>query len=169
MRIALFGVGLFSSALFVHWLLWRFRIPKRQTPALLMILLGVLPIGLAAAALSPGLRDCAPANGWEYLQVLVFHVALSLAYIVTYSALEEHSPSLTLVKHVAEAGARGRSRAELCAHLASAMIVPRRLEAMVRDDLIAEAGGAYHLTPKGRFWGRVFACWRRLLRIDKGG
>jgi hypothetical protein len=169
MKVAVFAAGLFLLAFVLHWSLWRLRVPRRQTAALLLIFLGVLPVGLAVGILAPGLRGVAPAGGWEVLHVAVFHVAVSLAYVVTYSALEEHSPSLTLVKYVAAAGARGCCRADLHARIDNSIIVHSRLRAMVRDRMAEEAGGVYRLTPKGRLWLSLFGFWRRLARLHTGG
>jgi hypothetical protein len=169
MRVATFGVVLFLGAFAIHWGLWRFRVPRRQTLALLLIFLGSLPAGLIVASVLPCCQEWRPVHHWETIQVAVFHIALALAFIVTYSLLEEHSPSLTLVKYVAEAGRRGRSRTELFALLEGAQSLPRRIHALLRDGLMIEVGGVYQLTPKGRGWARVFRSWQRLSHMEKGG
>src|SRR5579862_3987265 len=104
MRVAGFAVGLFLVAFLVHWLIWRIRIPHRQTAALLAIFFGFLPIGLAAMQALFRAMDWPDFNGWELLHISIFHTALSLAYIVVYSALEERSPSMTVLLHLAAAG-----------------------------------------------------------------
>src|SRR5262249_23646491 len=87
------------------------RVPRRQIFCLLLLFLGLLPVGLAAAAWLPGLHGLRPDGFWENLHVALFYVAVSLGYIVTYSALEEDSPTLTVVAFVADAGGRGGARA----------------------------------------------------------
>jgi hypothetical protein len=169
MRVAGLAIALFGVAFALHWIVWHIRMPRRQTAALLAILLGVLPLGLAAVAFLPGLRALGLAGPWEYLHVAIFHVAMSLAYVVAYSALEGRSPSMSLLVHVADSGSQGCSREELEAMLKSAQPVESRLQAMVRDHMLNEADGAYSLTPKGRVWGQVFSMWLRLLKMDKGG
>lgn len=169
MRIATFSLVLFLTAFLVHWVIWRVRVPRRQTAALLAILLGTLPAGLTIAVLTGGLYAWAPASGWELLQVVTFHVALALAYVVTYSLLEEHSPSLTLVKFVHAAGDRGRARAELLALLDGNRSLEGRVEALLRDGMVTQTGGTLRLTTKGLWWARTFGLWRRLYRMELGG
>jgi hypothetical protein len=169
MRIAGLALALFSIAFFVHWVLWRVKVPKRQTAALLAILLGMLPVGLAAMCWGPGARLAGPLSPWQCCHVAVVHVAFSLAYVVAYSALEEQSPSMTLLLSVARAGPQGRSREELTALLEGRSPVEVRLAAMLRDKMLTEVDGAYQLTAKGLLWAGTFACWLRLLGMGKGG
>ncbi len=167
MRIAGLAFGLFLAALVLHWIVWRIRIPRRQTAALLLILLGVLPVGLAALVLAPG--RFGPLGFWEVLHISIFHVAFSLAYIVAYSAIEGRSPSMALLVHVAEARHKGRTRQELDAMLRGENPVAARLEAMLRDGMVVAAGGSYRLTAKGWAWARTLGGFRRLLGMEKGG
>ncbi|MGA2067237.1 MAG: hypothetical protein ABSG86_19855 [Thermoguttaceae bacterium] len=169
MRIALLAGGLFAAAFLVHWLVWRIRIPRRQTPALLVILLGSLPLGLAAVAYVPALQPLGPLGFWECIHVGTFHVAMSLGYIVCYSALAERSPSMTLLGFVDDAGPQGRSPDEVVSVLARAQPVEARLEALVRHRAVVETGDAYRLSAKGRFWARAFSFWLCLMGAAKGG
>jgi hypothetical protein len=169
MRIVLFSVGLFLAAFLIHWLLWQVRVPKRQTRALLLIFLGSLLVSVVGVLFLPNSQRWAPIHFWEWVQVVLFHVSLSLAYIVIYSTLEEHSPTLTLVKYVADAGERGRSQDDLETFVEGIQSLGSRLHAMRRDAMITEERRVFRLTAKGSGWARVFQFWRRLLRIDMGG
>jgi hypothetical protein len=169
MRLAAFTIALFGFAFAVHWLIWRIRIPRRQTLALLLIFLGSLLLGLWVLALMPELHAPVRSGPAAFLQVSQFHVAMALVYIVVYTALEEQSPTLSLVKFVAEARESGRSWAELVAHLEAIQTLQSRLEAMLRDGLLSEEDGVYRLTGKGRSWARVFRWWRGALNMNVGG
>jgi hypothetical protein len=169
MKTGMFSAGLFLTAFLVHWMVWRVRVPRRQTAALLLIFLGALPVGLTVAGYLPRLADWAPHHFWEIWQVAVCHVALSLAYIVAYSAIEERSPSMTLAQYVAAAGPRGRSRDEMVALLDGVVSLRGRLDAMRRDGMVTEVDGVCRLSAKGRRLARLFTFWRRLLRIEVGG
>jgi hypothetical protein len=166
-RILTIAIGLSAAAFVAHWLLWRVRIPARQTLALLAIFSATLVIGLFSSAWWP------PAwrftNVWEVLHVAVFHVAAMLAYVVAYSALEERSPSMTILSRVADSGSRGQSREELQAMLVNVSPVDVRLAAMVRDGMIREKAGTLVLTNKGWAWANTFTTWRRLLGFRLGG
>ena len=169
MRTAALALTLFSAAFLLHWVLWRIRVPRRQSAVLLAILLAALPVGLVAVTFVPALQFLRPHGFWEVLQVCTFHIALTLAYVVAYSAIEGRSPSMTLLSYVADAGGRGRTRAELAAVLRGDDPVTLRLEALVRDNMIAGEGDSYALTAKGWAWARCFGTFRSLLKMQKGG
>ncbi len=169
MRIAALELTLFSAAFLLHWILWRIRVPRRQSAVLLAVLLAALPVGLAVVTFMPALQLFRPHGFWQFVQVSTFHIALTLAYVVAYSAIEGRSPSMTLLSYVADARGKGRSRAELEAVFRDDDPVTLRLEALVRDNMIARDGSGYVLTAKGWGWARCFGTFRSLLKMQKGG
>lgn len=169
MRIAGLAFGLFLAAFLLHWIIWRIRIPRRQSAALLVIFLGMLPAGLLLLAFLPGLAGLAAVGPWQCLHVAVFHVAMTIGYVVNYSGLEGRSPSMTLLVFVADARGKGRTREELFDVLRGDCPVETRLEAMIRDNMVTCQNGTYVLTTKGCAWARVFGQWRDLLNLPKGG
>ena len=169
MRIAALALILFLAAFVLHWIVWRIRVPRRQSAALLIILLATLPAGLALVTFVPVLQILRPHGFWEVVQVCIFHVAMTLAYVVAYSAIEGRSPSMTLLTYVADARGCGRTRAELQAALRGDDPVSLRLGALQGDHLIVQENSEYVLTAKGRAWSRCFGIFRNLLNMEKGG
>jgi len=155
------------AAFLAHWLFWRVRIPARQTAALLAIFSATLVIGLISSAWWPPAWQF--SSTWQVLHVVIFHIAAMLAYVVAYSALEERSPSMTILSRVADAGRAGQSRDELQVMLVNVSPVEVRLTAMVRDGMVREDGGTVVLTAKGWAWANTFSLWRRMLRFRLGG
>jgi hypothetical protein len=166
-RILAIATALSLTAFLAHWLLWRVRIPARQTAALLAIFSTTLVLGLVSSAWWPPAWRLTSA--WEVLHVAIFHVAAMLAYVVAYSALEERSPSMTILSRVADSGSRGQSREELQAMLVNVSPVEIRLAAMVRDGMVRDEAEMIVLTNKGWAWANTFTTWRRLLRFRLGG
>lgn len=166
-RVLSIALACFAAGFLIHWLVWRVRIPTRQTAWLLAIFSGTLAAALATAPWWP--LAWRFANAWEVLHVVIFHVAAMLAYVVAYSAIEERSPSMTILSRVADAGSRGQSREELQALLVGVSPVEIRVAAMLRDGMIREEAGRLMLTAKGRTWAGTFTTWRRLLRFELGG
>lgn len=166
-RILTIAITLSATGFLAHWLLWRVRIPARQTAALLVIFSVALVIGLFSSAWWPLAWRFTSVS--EVLHVAMFHVAAMLAYVVAYSALEERSPSMTILSRVADSGSRGKSREELQAMLVNVSPVEIRLAAMVRDGMVRDDAGMIVLTNKGRAWANTFSTWRRLLRFQLGG
>lgn len=169
MHVACFAIGLFACAFLVHWAWWRLHVPRRQTAALLTIFFLVLLTGLALAPRIDWLAPWRPRSNWEMLHVGIFHVAMTLAYVVAYSALEERSPSMTILLRVAAAGSGGCTREELFAVLGDMTPLQSRLDAMTRDHMLERLPEAYRITGKGTAWARLFGGWRRLLHLAKGG
>lgn len=169
MRIWLFACGLTGASFIVHLLVWWAAIPRRQTRALLLLFattpIALLAIGLFARSHLPAWY---PATSWEWLHVAVFHIAFALAYVVVYSALEERSPSMTLLSRVAQAPA-GCSRTQLETLLGKTSPVEVRLDAMVRDGMISSDQSTYRITAKGRRWAATFEAMRKLLGFTPGG
>lgn len=167
MRVLVIAIMFSATAFLVHWLVWRVRIPARQSVTLLLIFCAVLIAGLVSSCWWPaGWRF---TSLWEVLHVTIFHVAAMLAYVVAYSAIEERSPSMAILSTVANAGDRGRSRAELEVLLLDVSPVEIRLSAMLRDGMVLADVDRLTLTAKGRAWAGTFSTWRRWLRFRLGG
>jgi hypothetical protein len=169
MRVAALALTLFSAAFLLHWVLWRIRVPRRQSAVLLGIFVAALPVGLAAVTFVPALQFFRPYGIWEVVQVSIFQIAMTLAYVVAYSAIEGRSPSMTLLSYVADSRGQGRTRAELETVLRGDDPVTARLDAMVRDNMIEQDGNDFLLTSKGWTWARCFGAFRGLLQMRKGG
>lgn len=164
-----FALALFLGSFLLHWAWWRVQVPRRQTAALLGIFFGALVLGLVLAPAVPALEPWRPKGFWQLLHVAIFHTAAALAYVIAYSALEERSPSMTILLAVAAAEPEGRTTEDLLAMLAGMSPLESRLKAMTRDHMIEADGMSYRLTPKGYAWARVLGAWRVLLGLPKGG
>lgn len=170
MRVFLIALALAGTGFLLHWIWWRIRIPARQTMSLLATFSLVLCVGLVATSAQLALvpPQYRLTNLWETLHVAGFHVAVMLAYVVAYSAIEERSPSMTLLSRVAAAGAGGVSRNELQTLLTRVSPVEIRIKAMLRDGMVS-GDHDFSLTQKGLAWAQVFSAYRRFLGFTKGG
>ncbi len=169
MNMLLLGSGLFLSAFAGHWLLWRIRVPRHAITVLLLIYGFVLILALILVYLGKVPQSLRPGDCWEYIRVIGFYVAVTFVYVITYSGVEDDSPSFSLVKYVALAGERGRSYEEFALIITDEMTVHSRLRALLQGGLVERTGDRYMLTSKGRFWNRLFALWRGIVRSQEGG
>jgi hypothetical protein len=129
----------------VHLVWWRIALPRRQRAVLLgLFLIGGLALAPVVALLLE-LLGFGALSFVQWLNVGLAVVAFSLAYVVTYSALEADSPTLSLVRHIASAGANGVREEELCEFMASRPFVGARLSALVDEGMVRERGGRIHL------------------------
>lgn len=164
MVVAAVAVVLFAIAFALHVICWRLRRPARPVGALLVILVGTLILGLMIAA------QVVVLGPWQLAHIALFHIAATLAYIVLYSALEQDSPSLTIIAYVAAAQGRGRKPEELRGLVRDEQIVGVRFDALLAAGIVIQSPSElYLLTPRGRRWARLLNLFRRLYRLDKGG
>lgn len=139
-------VFLLGVLFFIHLVWWRFALPRRQRA----ILLGLFPIGGLALAPVVGLLLCwlgfEPLSVVQWLNVALAVVTFALAYVVTYSALEADSPTLSLVRHIASFGSTGASEKNLQEFMVSKPFIGARLSALIEEGMVHERDGRIHLT-----------------------
>ena len=141
MEILSSAVFLFLIGTLVHVLWWRIKLPSAQTMALLKIYAGTF---LAWLGLWGSGQECF----WIYsladlIQCTLLYVAILLAYIVTYSAVEAESPTLTIMMIVHEGPAAGTRLDQIHAYVDRHPFLRARLDALlssgalvIEDDVI---------------------------------
>jgi hypothetical protein len=106
----------------------------------------------------------------DLLYITVFYVSASLGYIVLYSAVQVDSPTLSLMRFLAEGGAAGRSPDEVSDFLAARPFVKSRLRALIQSGLIREEADNYVIAGKQPIGYRFILGYRKLYgSIPKGG
>ena len=169
MQLAFFATGLFLAAFIIHLVVWHIRLPQKHTFTLLIIFLGLLFISPLIFKLVPSLMPYQPRSISEWFHVSLFHIALTLGYIVTYSAIEEDSPSLCLIRYVAAAGTDGRTDEEVRNFLSQVPIIEMRIQASLRDNLMIKQDDKYQLTEKGHRLVLIFKFAQDVLGMRMGG
>jgi hypothetical protein len=96
-------------------------------------------------------------------------LSITLAHIATYSAIEDDSPSMAMVKMAWDAGHHGCSEKDFSQVMGDDLFLAKRIDAMRRDGWIECRKDQISLTPLGVIWGTLFAKVQRLLRMDEGG
>lgn len=174
MKILLCGSVIICLAFFIHLVVWRIRIPGRQTRVLKRIFAYTLFVCLLVIwclskfIIKPGFFE--PLNFFEYLHISLFYLSLTLAYIVTYSGMEVDSPSLVMTMKIAASGTDGLSKEEFDESLPNDILVKPRVRDLVRDEMVTLDGEKYKITTKGAILAQLFIFYRRLLGITlKGG
>ena len=163
MAVFVTTLGLFLAALALHLVLWKIRLPKFHTRALLLLFALVLFMRLALLAIWP---MTFPETG----HVCLFYISLSLCYVITYTAIEGDSPTLSLIRHVHNSGARGVSSADVHEFLAQRPFITARISALKHDGLLREEEGRYFVAGRGSLFFRVILGFRRLYgSIERGG
>jgi hypothetical protein len=120
-------------------------------------------VALAAAWLVPGtIRDV--------MNFLTLYTAGTMAYIVTYSAVQADSPSMMILLQIEQGGASGLRREAMMTSLGDSVVVLPRLQDLVTGGLATiDAHQRYVITPRGTMLARLYIAYRTLLRMEKGG
>lgn len=173
MPILFYASVAFVLSFFIHLVIWKIHLPKtNHTVLLLGIFFLVLAVIIAVAI---AIKDLLPSSIYkleslfDYLDLLTLYTSLTLAYIVTYSAIEVDSPSLVIVLHIAKSGPKGLDRLALSSIMNNDNLVLPRIKDLVDDKMAYLDNGIYRLTPKGIFWANIFIFFRRVLNVPMGG
>ncbi|MFA5848084.1 MAG: hypothetical protein WC855_14410 [Thermodesulfovibrionales bacterium] len=173
MKILLLSPILFLMAFILQLIIWKIRIPKRQIKVLLVIFFGTLFTGLLTLKIAPfsipGLAVYSPRHPLEYLHISISFISLTLAYMITYSAIEADSPSLVMIRAVAKAGLGGLDKKEFEKTMNDELLVIPRVRDLLNDKMAYIDGDKYRLTPKGFLFARLFVLSRKILNAPKGG
>ena len=163
------GAVALALAFAFHVALWRLRTPRRQTRTLLAIFFGFLAAALAVGTLAPAHWPCALHGLHQCFQTACLVVSFTLAYVITYSAVEADSPTLVLIRTIADAHPGGLPTERLFELANDDVLVRPRFLDLLRDGLVEASGDRRRLTAKGRRFVAVFIAYRRLLGAGKGG
>ncbi len=158
---------LFVVAFVIHVAWWRIRLPKRQLSCLCRFLLGFLPFGLVVAEVFDWMPF--PLVSWETGRICLYYVALTFTYIITYTALEGDSPTLSLMRL---AGKRpgGLSVPDIVRVVCARPFVQARWDVLIKDGLVQEKNGRYFSKGSPSLFFRVIHLFRRLYGpIGSGG
>ena len=171
--ILLNGLLIFIACLFLHVIIWRWRYPKNRPVALLLIFI-VLPfvfvggcmvaeqLGIVSDTLNIG------PTGIDWLAVYLLHFALSVAYILSYPAVEAASPSLAMLLVLGDFNLQGTSQEDLMHVFNDKIVLEPRIQDLVDSGLIAESEGSIKLTTHGTVFINCFIAMRRLLGLPIG-
>lgn len=172
--MSIFFWGFFSIILaFVsHVLIWRIRIPKEQSNAVLRVFLATYVGMMLLLFVGPRIGvdlPVPPRSFLEFLYISLFHLSLSACYWVTYSAIECESPSGLILLGIEAAGNRGLTRADLSKIVTHELFVASRINGLIKDQMVELKEGRMYVTLKGRAMMRTFTLPREILVTKRLG
>jgi hypothetical protein len=173
MIILFWGSALFVFAFLLHLMLWKIRVPKRQTKAILQIFLAVLFIGIIILWNMPNdsvlWQIALPVGLLEYIHIVLFFISLKLAYMITYSAIEADSPSLVIMMAIANAEPKGLEKKDFDELMTDDKLVKPRIKDILLNKMAEIVGDKYVLTPKGAVFVGIFIIYRKIMKISRKG
>ena len=120
---------------------------------------------------------CLLGFGWlgnelvSFLYFSLFYWAAALCYVITYSAMEGDSPTLSLTRHLHRKGIEGISHEEVEEFFRQRPFVGARVKALVTDNIFIEESGGYRLSTGRYAFFRLILGYRRVVfgPIKSGG
>lgn len=173
MAILVWGLSIFFAAITIHVIIWRIYPAARSMRSLFRLFFYVLILAICfvklTASVSISFSRIAPESLSDYLHICLFFISLTLAYIISYSAVEAESPTVLIIDKVMKKGAAGLTRNELDNSLKDEILIEPRIKDLVNDKMVYSAGNRYKLTLKGRLFVTIFISYRNFLNLPKGG
>lgn len=173
MSILVFSLLLTAVAFIIHFIIWKIRLPVHQKSILIFIFSITLIAGSSVLFYFRqhisllGIRP--PQELYEYFQIFVFFISVSLAYMVTYSALEADSPSLVMIMTIANSGKEGLSQKNFEEKINNDTLIIPRLNDALSEKLVYLNGDKYNLTLKGRIFSAIFMFYREIIKRERKG
>jgi len=173
MSVLVFSLLLTAVAFIIHFIIWKIRLPVHQKSILIYIFGVTLIAGLGFLFKFREnislLGTNAPRELHEYFQICIFFISVSLAYMVTYSALEADSPSLVMIMTIANSGKEGLSQKNFEEKINNNTLIIPRLKDTLSEKLAYLKEDKYNLTPKGRIISTIFMVYREIIKREKKG
>ena len=161
MNVLGYGLLAFLFAFFIHFIIWKIRVPKKnQTIVLLEIFFGVLVLSVFVKGV---------CSFYDLLAFILLYISLTLGYITTYSAIEVDSPSVTMILTIAKESKSGLDKEVFYSRMNNEVLVVSRIKDLVKDRMVSFEKDKYKLTAKGLFLADIFIRWRKLMNAPKGG
>lgn len=143
-------MGIFSSAVvlffigtLVHVVWWRLRLPSAQTQALLKIYAGIYLAWSVSWGLGQGALWIDTLVG--FIQCGLLYCSIILAYIVTYSAIEAESPTLTVMMIVHRGPATGTPLDQIHSYVEGHPFLNARLRTLLNSGALVVQQGRIRL------------------------
>ncbi len=166
--MVLFTCALLFISFFAHLLWWHVKMPVRTSRALLLIFL-VVPIITFSICKLLGFPFTLSMSLPEIVSLFLFYTSCTLVYICLYSAIEQHSPTLTIITHIDEHGESGCEDNCVVQHLNPNEEIHKRLSIMKQVGWIQETVNNYILTKRGKRIATIFGYGATIFGLKKGG
>jgi hypothetical protein len=174
MIVLVLTVATLLAAFLFHLGLWRLRVPVHQLKALLMIFMvffagATVAVAMHSSWIGFGDEGTAPWLAWLYFAL--FYWVAAFCYVITYSAMEGDSPTLSLTRHLHRRGSEGISHDEIEEFFRQRPFVGARVKALVTDNVFIEEQSGYRLSAGRYLFFRVILGYRRIVfgPIKSGG
>lgn len=162
MHALLSAFALFAFAWLLHLAWWRISLPRHQMGALVGVF-ALAPVLAGLIWLACG--QPAVVMLQDLPGIAMFYAGGLGCYLITYTGIEETSPSLAAMQALQDAGELGCSPEDLSTVITDSNFVKPRIDALKRDGMLAAAGGGFVLTARGKQAARMSLLLSRIFNI----
>lgn len=149
----------------IHVAWWRIRRPFHQKRMLVVLML----LGAILIPVLLGLLKEIPVRPGERVYGAALFVLLWVSYLVTYSALEEDSPTLSLLRFISQYSRPGPGWEDLLRAFRASSVIAMRIQAAAGEGMLVVDDGRVLVTAKGRWIATLFQWCQRLWKLPVGG
>ena len=157
----------FACSWLIHLVIWRVQFPNSQLKALLIIFLSTWVTAVVFSVFSvwanTGLID--------FLYFSLIYWSAALCYVITYSAMEGDSPTLSLARYLHRRGDEGVSHEEIEDFFRQRPFLGARVKALITDNIFIEEQGGFRLSPGRYLFFHTILLYRRIVfgPVNLGG
>lgn len=155
--------GALVAAFVFHLALWRLHLPDRQLRALLVIFTGFYAVLASLVGFCPSAPELAGSPWISLAYASLFYWPAALCYVITYSAMEGDSPTLSLARHLHRKGDEGITREELEEFFRKRPFIGARIGALVNDGVLYKEEGGYRLADGQFRFFRLILGYRKIV------
>lgn len=165
-KVFLITVLLFVAAMLLHVIWWRIALPKKQLPTLfrLFIIFFVTVVFLVQVAARYNACNWLAAPTWiDWLTVAFLYGSLAICYLITYPAIEAHSPTLSLMYALYRSGGKGMSHEDAASFLERFQFISARMGALIADGFLVNSDGLLKLPERNYFFFKAILVYRKVI------
>jgi hypothetical protein len=167
-RILLSSLAIFAVCQLIHIAWWRVRRPATYAgwvPALTMIFF------VAGGALAWWAANRVPVSGagasMAWAAIMLCHGALALVYIIGYTLVVAHSPSLEILKRLSHAEG-GLPRASVALARPDEELTGQRIRNLCDGSMLRNDAASLSLGPRGTLLAGTVLFYRHLVGLPDG-
>ncbi len=161
--VLVIAVALLSLSFATHLFLWRCKVPKHATSTLLLIFF-IVPL---IFCLITNAATMLPL--FDILRLALLYFGCTLVYIILYSAIEQQSPTLSIIFCIKNHGITGCSDDALIQYLSADNVIKERLYLMNKEGWLKDSDKGWQLTKKGHRIAHLFDYTANIFCLGYGG
>ena len=167
MKYILIESLLLVIALIIQVIIWRIKVPERQTKCIIFINISVLMIFILFVYFFQ-LQNFFISNIYIF-NFIIFHLITLMSYLITFSAIEADSPSLLILYLIYLKKTDGLLLEELYKILNDQVLIHTRINDLYAGNMAYKSNDRISLTSKGKFMAFMFYQYRKLLKLQNYG